>query len=392
MTSSGARPAGRAAPDSTDGTAPGAALGWLYLGALLAAFIALALWAYSRPDESSTLIDASASTTTTTATPAGRPAEITLIVDGAVATLTGAVPDEGARDQLVRIAEEEFGRGNVIDELTIDSRADLISGSISVSGNAATGDDSPAIVQLTVGADLGLAAGPFDIQYVTPTIDPATIVMAVAGDSAVVTGTVPDEATITRLQLSAQAVYGEGNADITGLAITPSTLDGGSITITGLTAPGDLRARRLAEVVTLDFTSSVVTDDSRIDVSDEALTAYENSIRVTLEAEPIMFDVGTSRLTDVGLNNLVMIAGSIKAVPNLGVEIVGHTDNTGGDTVNQTLSESRAEAVREALIDLGIDGTRLSTRGAGASEPIASNNTREGRERNRRIEFLFERT
>ncbi len=392
MTSSGEGHQGRTSPDSAEGSPPGAGLGWAYLGVLLAVFVGLALWAYDRTDESSRLIDASETTTTTVAALEVRPAAVTLTVDGALATLSGAVPDEGARDQLVRIAEEEFGRGNVMDELMIDPRADLITGSISVSGTAATGDDAPTIVQLTAGADLGLAAGPFDVQYVTPAIDPAAVVMAMAGDSTLLSGTVPDQATIRRLQLSAEAVYGEGTSDVSGLVIAPSTLDGGSISITGITAPGDLRARDLVEVVALDFTSSVVTDDSQIDLSDEALTAYEASLRTALEAEPIAFDVGTSRLTDVGLSRLVLIADAINAVPDLGVEIVGHTDDTGGDTVNQTLSESRADAVRGALVDLGIDGARLSTRGAGSSEPIASNNTREGREKNRRIEFLFERT
>lgn len=369
---------------------PSSLAGWGYLGVLLVIFVALALWANQQGGGTeSSLIDTS--TPPPTVAPALEPASVSLTVDRAVATLQGSVPDEGARQQLLRIAEEQFGRGNVVDELTVDPGVDLATGILSVSGTAENGDLSPELVQLTAGADLGLAAGPFDVQFVTPTVDSAQIVMTVGGDTVLIAGTVPNEAAVTRIRLTAEAVYGEGNVDTTGLEIATTTLDGASIVISGLTAPGDRRAVQLAEVAVVDFSSASVIDQSQIDVSDEALDAFEAQLAETLRANPILFDVGTSRLTDDGLANLVPVAASINAIPELGVEVVGHTDDTGGESVNQTLSESRAETVRDELIELGVDPARLSTRGAGASEPIASNNTREGRQLNRRIQFIFER-
>lgn len=369
---------------------PSSLAGWGYLVVLLAVFVGLALWANQQGGATeSSLIDTS--TSSPTVAPALEPALVTLTVDRAVATLQGSVPDEGARQQLLRIAEEQFGRGNVVDELTVDPGVDLATGIFSVGGRALTGDLSPELVQLTAGADLGLAAGPFEVQFVAPNVNPAEIVMTVGGDTVLIAGTVPDEAAVTRVRLTAEAVYGEGNVDTTGLEIATTTLDGASILISGLTAPGDRRAVELAEVAVVDFSSASVTDESKVDVSDEALDAFEAQLAEALRANPILFDVGTSRLTDEGLANLVPIAASINAIPELGVEVVGHTDNTGGESVNQTLSESRAEAVSDALIELGVDPARLSTRGAGASEPIASNDTREGRQLNRRIQFIFER-
>jgi OOP family OmpA-OmpF porin len=74
--------------------------------------------------------------------------------------------------------------------------------------------------------------------------------------------------------------------------------------------------------------------------------------------------------------------------PALTVEIVGHTDNTGSEELNQKLSEKRANAVRDYFIANGIASDRLTARGMGEKDPIASNDTPEGRAQNRRIEFI----
>lgn len=366
---------------------------WAFLGALTAVFVGVvALWAGQLNDTAdSTFVDAGTSTSTTATSGALKPAVVNAEINRSTATLTGTVPDEGARTQLVRIAEDEFGRGNVVDELTIDSGVDLATGTINIRGVSETGDDSPEILRLTAEAQLGLRAGEFDISIVDPAVDPAMVLMSVGGESVILTGTVPDDVTARRLVAVAEAAYGDGNADGTGLEIVPTTMDGATITIEGSTAPGDLRAEDLAEVAALDFNSAVIVNASEIDLSDAALDVYEAQLQETLVANPILFDVGTSRITDAGQANLLLIVKAINAVPNLGVEIVGHTDSDGGVTVNQTLSESRAEAVQEALVTLGVPLERLTTRGAGSSEPIASNDTREGRQRNRRIEFNFER-
>ncbi|NNF54349.1 MAG: OmpA family protein [Acidimicrobiales bacterium] len=365
---------------------------WVFLGALTAIFVGMALWASQLNDTpDSTFVDAGRTTSTTSQPAALKPAIVHAEINRSTATLSGTVPDEGARIQLVRIAEDEFGRGNVVDDLTIDPGVDLATGTIDIRGVSETGDDAPEILRLTAHAQLGLTPGEFDISSVDPAVDPAVVLMAVEGDSVVLTGTVPDEATVRRLIAAAEAAYGDGNVDGTGLEIVPTTMEAATITIEGPTAPGDLRANDLAEVTALDFNSAIVTNASEIDLSDAALDAYEAQLQDTLATNPILFDVGTSRITDEGQANLLQIVAAINAVPDLGVEIVGHTDSDGGDTVNQTLSESRAEAVQEALVNLGIPAERLTTRGAGSSEPIASNDTREGRQRNRRIEFKFER-
>jgi outer membrane protein OmpA-like peptidoglycan-associated protein len=72
----------------------------------------------------------------------------------------------------------------------------------------------------------------------------------------------------------------------------------------------------------------------------------------------------------------------------LNLEIEGHTDSTGSDEFNQTLSEQRADAVRTYLIDQGLPETSLTARGFGKSMPVADNGTAAGRQQNRRVEIV----
>ena len=88
--------------------------------------------------------------------------------------------------------------------------------------------------------------------------------------------------------------------------------------------------------------------------------------------------------TDEGLDELA--AFMIKH-PSIKVEISGHTDNIGKPDFNQTLSEKRAEKVKLLMTGMGISADRISTVGYGDTIPIADNNTDEGRQQNRRVEF-----
>ena len=71
------------------------------------------------------------------------------------------------------------------------------------------------------------------------------------------------------------------------------------------------------------------------------------------------------------------------------IQIIGHTDNVGSDTDNKNLSESRAKAVYDKLIEKGIDNIRVSYKGMGESQPIADNDTEKGQQTNRRTEFII---
>ena len=84
---------------------------------------------------------------------------------------------------------------------------------------------------------------------------------------------------------------------------------------------------------------------------------------------------------------LQQIAESLQAYPSSAIDVLGHTDATGSDTYNQGLSEQRARSVADALTSYGVNRVRIETRGYGENQPIASNDTEEGRAANRRVEI-----
>lgn len=101
----------------------------------------------------------------------------------------------------------------------------------------------------------------------------------------------------------------------------------------------------------------------------------------------VNFLVGSATLTSESERILQNALKALNTNPSLNVEIVGHTDNTGGVEINRQISFRRAESVRAWLVRNGISPKRLTVSGKGAESPIASNTTPEGRARNRRIEF-----
>src|SRR5690606_31353821 len=101
----------------------------------------------------------------------------------------------------------------------------------------------------------------------------------------------------------------------------------------------------------------------------------------------IEFELDSAAIRDGSKPILDRAIKVLEEYPDIRIEIVGHTDDQGTPEHNLQLSKDRAEAVKKYLVDGGIDESRLETRGAGESEPIASNADEAGRAKNRRTEF-----
>jgi OOP family OmpA-OmpF porin len=102
----------------------------------------------------------------------------------------------------------------------------------------------------------------------------------------------------------------------------------------------------------------------------------------------INFDVDKSTIKPESMGTLNMIVQILKDNPDIKFEIDGHTDNSGAAQHNLTLSQQRSDAVKSQLITMGVDASRLSSKGFGDTKPIGDNNTPEGKANNRRVEFV----
>lgn len=106
--------------------------------------------------------------------------------------------------------------------------------------------------------------------------------------------------------------------------------------------------------------------------------------------QPVEFATGNATIEDESMGLLGRLADTIRQCGDVSFGIAGHTDSQGAEDYNQRLSRARAEAVMDALIELGVVHDRMTAEGLGESDPLASNQTPEGRALNRRIEFRIE--
>lgn len=103
----------------------------------------------------------------------------------------------------------------------------------------------------------------------------------------------------------------------------------------------------------------------------------------------VLFKTGSFELAPGARERLAKVSGILLAYPSLHVQVEGHTDSVGADEYNQTLSEKRAGAVRDYFVQQGVPSDSIEARGFGKTVPIASNETAEGRQQNRRVELVL---
>ena len=109
---------------------------------------------------------------------------------------------------------------------------------------------------------------------------------------------------------------------------------------------------------------------------------------LVVDMSDVLFDTGKNTLRPLAREKLAKISGIMLAYPGLKLGIEGNTDSVGGDAYNQALSERRADSVRSFLVEQGIPTESMTSVGLGKTQPIASNDTAEGRQQNRRVELV----
>jgi len=115
------------------------------------------------------------------------------------------------------------------------------------------------------------------------------------------------------------------------------------------------------------------------------ITIYESK---SFTLDNVYFDSGKSTLKSSSNTELNELFEFMKLKENIKIQILGHTDNVGNDDSNFLLSENRAKAVKQFLTNKGINSNRIEVKAFGENQPIATNDTEEGRSKNRRIEVL----
>ncbi len=108
---------------------------------------------------------------------------------------------------------------------------------------------------------------------------------------------------------------------------------------------------------------------------------------ITKLKSDILFDTGKSDLKPAAKDNIAKLASILKKYPENVITVKGYTDSMGSDSVNKTLSEKRAQAVKESLAQGGVPSETLSTVGMGKENPVADNKSADGRSKNRRVEI-----
>lgn len=282
---------------------------------------------------------------------------------------------------------------------------------------AASASVNPAAsASVTPGAS---ASGTASTASASASASPRPNVFAISQDGRTVTvsGTVPDEATKTAVVSAVKQAYGTtatvadklvvqagapaiDAANFGPLAtalkgVTGLTFDVASNTATLSGAVADEAAKTAAlDAVAKAFPGATVQSAGLIvgnpNVAPTSCGATNDYVKVVTAATKIQFGTGGSALTADSQAALGKIAAAVKKCPSVKLLVSGNTDNTGTEATNQALSLRRAEAVKSSLVALGVPAASITTAGNGSSKPIASNDTLDGRAKNRRVDVTVQ--
>lgn len=206
--------------------------------------------------------------------------------------------------------------------------------------------------------------------------------VAVDGRDVMLDGMAPDEASRLNAEQAILAVWGV--RAVKNRSVVTTFTD--KVIQSPLLAMEQSPIRQLPEQQELKKTPPVVKSDTN-QIQIEAVAQCQQNIDEMLMVNIIAFDTGSSSLSPESHDLLDSLINILKACPESQIEVAGHTDNVGDPDKNIALSHDRAQAVLDYLLAAGVKGSRLSAVGYGATAPIESNDTEEGRKHNRRIEL-----
>ena len=222
----------------------------------------------------------------------------------------------------------------------------------------------------------------------------------------VVTGTVGDESSKAGLLSRLREVYGADRVVdqvAVGSVATPANWNEHVQKLIGPNLKLITRGQLKVDGTNVSLRGDVANDTQRQQIAGDIAASLNptyvvnNGLRVAATEQGVLdaalanriieFESGKAALTDSGKSILDQMATALQRLKGIRVEVIGHTDNSGSRASNLSLSQARAEAVRDYIAGRGINPELISVSGEGPDRPVADNRTAEGRARNRRIEF-----
>ncbi|MFN0091122.1 MAG: OmpA family protein [Acidimicrobiales bacterium] len=327
----------------------------------------------------------------TAAAPAGAKVDNRLVVGpastgGTSSTSAPADPAAAVRAALVRAGYPEA---------RVAAAAD---GSVVLTGVAGTAAIRDRIVAIAKGAATATITDRMALAVASPAVStvPAgevgkvTAAYEAGGAKLRLTGLVPDQATADAIVAAANSAVGPGNV-VNELRVAAQPAQQGTIIVisgrlTDAAVAGQLRrfGADAAAATGYRFDDSQLT----LEVSTDA-RAVEGSLDQLFSQGDVLFASGSAELTPEARAVLDQAVEILRAARSGSVTIEGHTDTDGSEGANLALSQNRAEAVRQYLVDSGIDAGRLNALGKGEAEPKAPNDSPANKALNRRIEFVL---
>ena len=158
------------------------------------------------------------------------------------------------------------------------------------------------------------------------------------------------------------------------------------------TASAEAEQSRRAAEAQLAAAQAAQADAAKLQKQLADMEAKQTDRGLVLTLGDVLFDSGRAELKAGASRTVDRLAAFMRDHPERSLQVEGYTDSVGSDALNLALSQRRADAVQAALVSRGVEGSRIKTNGMGKASPVASNDTAEGRQRNRRVEIVISGT